>query len=67
MCLYFYFNPYDLQWLGSVAGVTRSSFLVLLCLFGEFGFVSKINTDFDFIDIHQNGRRTMVDPPTAQV
>lgn len=62
-----YFGLYWLMGLGSAASVCRLSFFAVLWLFAGFGFVSKINADFDFIDIHQNGMLTAVNPPTAQV
>ncbi|KAL0631156.1 hypothetical protein Q9L58_009989 [Maublancomyces gigas] len=51
----------------SGAAMCRLRFLAVIWLFAGFGFVSKINADFDFIDIHQNGILTTVDPLTAQV
>lgn len=55
------------RWIWTMAGMCRTSFWMLLWLFAGFGFVSKINADFDFIDIHQNGMLTTADPQTAQV
>lgn len=65
--LYFSLNPDEFTWFRNMVVLCRLSFLTLLWIFAEFGLMSKINADFDFIDIHQNGMLTTVDPPTAQV
>lgn len=61
------FTTVPLPRISDVAGACRWIFLTLLLVLAGFGFVSKINADFDFIDIHQNGVLTTVEPPTAQV